>query len=424
MKKKALASSFLVVALGISLPSLKQELGGVPARERRESAAFAAESSSRGSTAKLPARPNRVVLVVIDGVRWQDVFEGVDRTLAQIYRLSQDEVVGPGRLVPNLHRLATSDGIAVGAPGYGEPMRAAGPHYVSQPGYLELFTERPAATCFSNECPPVKEPTFLDAVASATPPGEASAAVVASWEVIARTASAAPKDFVLSAGQQRGANQDALGVSPRAIHALEAARTASPSPGHGEYRPDRYTREIALAYLEERHPRFLFLGLGDSDEYAHQGDYRGYLRALHEADKAVGELLETLDRMGDDGRNTTVLVTTDHGRERAFMSHGSFAPESARVWMVAAGNVQPLGRIPIPRTTHLYDVGPTIRALMGLPEGAGPGSPIRELAADTGQNVLALDDRGTESKPDQDFSTGPSASRQARKPPAIESTLR
>ena len=117
----------------------------------------------------------------------------------------------------------------------------------------------------------------------------------------------------------------------------------------------------------------MFLGLGDTDEYAHLGDYRGYLRALHDADATVGTLLETLDRMGDDGRNTTVLVTTDHGRERAFMSHGGFAPESSRVWMIAGGNVRPEGPVALPKPAHLFDVGPTVRALMGLPHGHGEG---------------------------------------------------
>lgn len=371
MNKKAALSAMLVVSLGFFLPAI--DAPPRAPRPRNEGEALAAQASLRPPTEKRPAPPSRVVLVVIDGVRWQDVFQGVDPDLAKTYMLPPKEVLGVAELVPNLHRLATEDGLAFGAPGVGEAMFASGPNYVSQPGYIEMFSERRAFGCLSNDCPKTTEPTFVDAIAEST---SGSAAVITSWEIIGRAAAVHPERLVVSTGQSRGENQAQLRVNAHAARSLEMGRIAAAWPGHGEYRADKYTREIALEYLEERRPRFLFVGLGDTDEYAHLGDYRGYLRALHEADATVGRILETLDRMGDDGRHTTVLVTTDHGRERGFVSHGGFAPESSRVWMIAGGNVRPEGRVALDAPAHLYDVGPTVRELMGMPREDGEGRPL------------------------------------------------
>jgi len=65
-------------------------------------------------------RTEQVVLVAIDGARWQEIF-------------SKEPIM------PTLRRFMTTDGISVGAPGYGE-MHASGPNYVSLPGYTEIFT--------------------------------------------------------------------------------------------------------------------------------------------------------------------------------------------------------------------------------------------------------------------------------------------
>jgi hypothetical protein len=43
------------------------------------------------------------------------------------------------------------------------------------------------------------------------------------------------------------------------------------------------------------------------------------------------------DSLQDDGEHTTVIVTADHGRGRDYRVHGRAFPESARVWLVAAG---------------------------------------------------------------------------------------
>ena len=142
-----------------------------------------------------------------------------------------------------------------------------------------------------------------------------------------------------------------------------------PRPGVGNFRRDRFTAELALHHLATEQPDVLYVGLGEPDEYGHRDDYAGYLAALSYADAFVGRILDTLDHMGPRGSRTHVVVTADHGRARDFKGHGGAFPESARVWLFAAGpSITARGLVASSRERHLADVTPTLRSLVGLPQ--------------------------------------------------------
>jgi hypothetical protein len=318
-----------------------------------------------------------VILVVLDGVRWQEMFGGVDPVLAAKHRAGP--VVRARDLLPSLYAALDARGAAVGAPGYGV-IAASGPNFVSMPGYTEIFEGRRPDQCQDNGCAGASEPTIVDALRDRSD-SEADIAVIASWAPIGRAATLARSRIVLSVGREdvEGApllNDD----STRAI--LEEGARADPRPGHDAFRPDRYTAELALRYLETQRPAFLFVGLGEPDEYAHEDDYRGYLASLRAADDFLGRLFAVLDRMGERGRRSLVLVTADHGRGRDYRDHGARLPESARVWLMALGGpVRARGFVQAPYARRLSDVAPTIRQVVGLPldEAAGAGTPMIEL---------------------------------------------
>jgi hypothetical protein len=138
-------------------------------------------SAEAEPAAVAPAQdPDPVVLVTVDGARWQDVFDGAD-------------------LMPALHALARERGAFVGADARAA-IRATGPNFVSLPGYTEIFTGRPSTTCRDNECPPTRTPTFLDRAVDAG----LSVAAFASWEKLDRAITARPGRFVVSAGRDHG----------------------------------------------------------------------------------------------------------------------------------------------------------------------------------------------------------------------------
>lgn len=300
-----------------------------------------------------------VVLVTIDGVRWQEIFAGTDSSK------SKEPVVPAPSLVPNLYKLGGERGAFIGAPGRGT-IAASGPNYVSLPGYNEILSGRPPYACHDNDCARTIVPTILDESREAG----AKVAAFASWERLELAATAKPEAFFLSCGRHGDAAID-------------------PSPGNGDYRPDRITADAALAYYEKEQPDVFFLGLGDPDEYAHRGDYAGYVRALRHADDVVGRLVSILERTGERGRRTHIVVTADHGRAKDFSHHGAM-PEAARVWMVASGpRFFARGSIASLRERRLADIAPTLRMVLGLGVDASDrsGTAIDELfeSADFGQ---------------------------------------
>lgn len=335
-----------------------------------------AERTSRLEVAPLTQsveRDHAVVLVVMDGVRWQDIFLGVDPVLADRYGVPVEERLEAERLTPNLHRLMTEDGASIGAPGVGQEMRASGPNFVSLPGYMEMLTGRTDFGCTNNDCGQVRLSTVADDVARQSP---GSSAVISSWAGIGRAATGPFSRAMVSVGRYAGEGRSALERDPELSRLLAEGASARPEPGHDDFRPDVHTARIGLALLgshearagSPRGPKFLFLGLGETDEYGHRADYRGYLQALVHADATIGQIAQIVRQENEARRPTTLFVTTDHGRSEGFVSHGEEQPESARVFLVAAGaGIRARGAIASEKRRYLADVGQTARAALGVP---------------------------------------------------------
>jgi hypothetical protein len=325
-------------------------------------------------------RTRNVVIVTIDGVRWQEVFGGIDAVRARSAGMSSCEILAGGELTPNLHRHFAGRGVVLGAPGYGE-MVASGPNFVSLPGYQEIFTGR-ASSCTSNFCDHISETTLADELREQFQLRPEQIAVVTSWRTIERAAALDDRSIIISAGRHGGATRDLARITALGSRLLDEASEADAYPGWLDYRPDRYTAALALDYLVAQRPRFMFIGLGDTDEYAHRRNYRGYVSALQAADQFVGQLMDTLATLDDYGAETTVIVTTDHGRAASLAGHGGDAPESRRVWLFAAGGAVPaVGFADVSRITRLADIAPTVRAWMGLTADTSTraGTPVAEL---------------------------------------------
>ena len=320
-----------------------------------------------------------VVLVTLDGVRWQEIFQGVDTRLALEHGLTPEERVSARELTPNLHRLLAQGGAALGADAGQSEMRASGPNFVSLPGYIELLTGRMRSGCTSNECGQVRSATLLDDLAAN---GCGNSAVFSSWSGIESATSRLGTSGMSSVGRTAGHDRALLAQVPAVAQVLRAGEQAHAEPGDGDFRRDELTARAALAYLQAAQPRLLFVSLGETDEYGHADDYRGYLNALRQADAFLGDLVVEVASQIAHGRPTTLLVTTDHGRADTFRDHGEKHPESARVWLVAAGSgIAARGLVHSAQPRYLADIAPTIRQLLGVP--APPlldsGSPLYEL---------------------------------------------
>jgi hypothetical protein len=320
--------------------------------------------------------------VTLDGVRWHEVFEGVDAKLAAEHDLPLEAVVSARELLPNLYAVIDSHGAALGAPGHGASISASGPNFLSLPGYAELLSGRSVTGCLDNQCTGIGTHTIIEELSAGSTLDRGDVAAVTSWTEIAKVTSLAGCKAAISSGRHGGSNRELFARDAEGARLLALAESAPHGPGDPDFRPDVLTADLAIHHLKTRSPRFLFLGLGEPDEFGHMNDYAGYLASLRRADARIGEIDAELQRLAAHGTRTALFVTADHGRADSFVNHGEQYPESARVWLVASGSaLGARGFVSAPSERRLADLAPTMREIAHLPRDTNlaAGAPLFEL---------------------------------------------
>jgi hypothetical protein len=326
--------------------------------------------------------PVAIVVVTLDGVRWHEVFEGVDAQLAAQHDLPPNAVVSARQLLPNLYAVIDSHGAALGAPGHGATISASGPNFLSLPGYAELLSGRSVTGCADNQCTGVSAHTIIEELSASSTLDRGDVAAVTSWTEIAKVTSFAGCRAAISSGRHGGSNRELFARDAEGARLLALAESAPAGLGDPDFRSDALTADLGIHHLKAHAPRFLFLGLGEPDEYGHMNDYASYLDSLRRADARIGQIDAELQRMAARGTRTALFVTADHGRADTFVDHGEKYPESARVWLVAAGSaVAARGFVAAPSERRLADLAPTMREIAHLPRDTdlAAGAPLFEL---------------------------------------------
>jgi len=88
------------------------------------------------------------------------------------------------------------------------------------------------------------------------------------------------------------------------------------------------------------HPRVLFVGYGETDNWAHQGRYDLVLESAHGFDHFVQQLWEVMQSMPEYRDQTTFILTTDHGRGSGLVEwkeHGVDQKGSENIWIAIVG---------------------------------------------------------------------------------------
>ncbi len=103
---------------------------------------------------------------------------------------------------------------------------------------------------------------------------------------------------------------------------------------------DSFLQTPLLDYVKSAHPRVLFVGYGETDNWAHAGRYDLVLHSAHAFDAYVAELWATMQAMPEYRDSTTFILTTDHGRGSglvAWKEHGVEEKGSENIWIAVLG---------------------------------------------------------------------------------------
>jgi len=297
------------------------------------------------ANAQAPGKTQNVILLMTDGLRWREVFQGADATLmnaesghvTNVKELQNEywrETPAARReaLMPFLWHIVAKDGQIYGNQEKGSEAYVTNGLNFSYPGYNETLTGFADPRIRSNDKVPNPNVTVLEWL-HRKPEYRGKVAAFGAWDVISAIVNAERSGVVTNAGF------DAFTIPPvtptiAALNLLkEETRVLNEEP------LDAFTFHTALEYLKIHKPRVLYLSLGETDEWAHEARYDLYLQAAHRADQYARELWDTVQSMPEYRDSTTLIFLPDHGRGDGanWTSHGEKLPESKYIWMAFLG---------------------------------------------------------------------------------------
>ena len=335
------------------------------------------------AVAQPPAR--NVILVTIDGLRWQEFFGGADR--AYFKRDKEGSGGQPEKrfwrataaerretLMPFVWKTIATRGQIFGDQNAGSTSRLTNGLWFSYPGYNELFAGVADPRVDSNDKVPNPNVTVFEWL-GARPGFQGKVAAFGSWDLL---------PFILNA--ERSRIPVGTGWSPVPSPATDRERAinelAGDLPRYWPYGPfDAPMVQAALECLRTQQPRVLYVMLGEGDEWAHEGRYDLYLDATQRADRFIERIWTTVQSLPQYANTTALIVTTDHGRGATptdWKDHGRDVPAAERTWMAVLGAGVPASGIRRNVTVTASQIAATVAALVGedfrkaVPAAASP----------------------------------------------------
>lgn len=337
-----------------------------------------------------PAVQN-VVLVMTDGLRWQEIFRGADPALLtpdrnwngrSVDALKQHFLAPTAeerrrRLMPFVWEVLVPQGEIFGDHDAGSVASVTNGLNFSYPGYSETLTGHPDPRIRSNDNVPNPNITVLEWL-NRQPAFAGTVAAFGAWDVIAGIVNQGRCGFPVNAGYEPFV---APPVTPE-LSLLNALKAENPRVWDDETF-DPVTFHTAMEYIRLHHPRVLFLSLGETDDWAHAGNYGEYLQSAHRVDADLKTLWDTLQSMPQYRGKTSLIFTTDHGRgsgKKDWNSHGEKIPDSRHIFIGLLGpGIPSLGVRPRAAAVYQNQIAANLAALLGQDWNAAESQAGRPL---------------------------------------------
>jgi hypothetical protein len=339
-------------------------------------------------------KTRNVVLIVSDGLRWQEVFTGADPTLLNeknggIWDKEQDlkrefwRTAATERrqaLLPFLWTTVAAHGQIFGNQARGSIARITNGFAFSYPGYNEMLTGHPDPRINSNEFGPNPNISVFEWL-NTLPDLKGRVRVYASWATFKDIFNVARSHLPLQVGWDPPYQGT---LNPRQALLNELYRTTTRLDDEDVY--DSFMQVPLLEALPKDQPRVLFVGYGETDNWAHAGRYDLVLHSAHMFDHFVEQLWTTLQALPAYRDRTTFIITTDHGRgsgPEEWKEHGVEQKGSENIWIAVMGpDTPPLGEREHTAEIHQAQIAATVAALLGkdyrqaVPAAAAPLSEV------------------------------------------------
>lgn len=334
-------------------------------------------------------KTRNVVLIVTDGLRWQEVFNGPDNSLMNQEHGGVENIDALRRdfwrptpsqsretVLPFIWKMVAHQGQIFGNQEKESIARVANQFAFSYPGYNEMIAGFPDAQIDKNDFGPNPNVTVFEWL-NRIPELRGRVAVFGTWDAFSDIFNQKRSSLFISDGWDPTAHAES-----RDKRQLLDDFYSTTTRLWDDNVYDAFLQPLVLDYVQVHQPRVLFVGYGETDEWAHSGRYDLLLRAAHQVDRFVEQLWNTMQSMPAYRDQTTFIITADHGRGgglEAWKNHGSDQKGSENIWIAVLGpDTRPLGEREHTAAVTQSQIAATIAALLGkdyrsfAPQAAAP----------------------------------------------------
>ena len=290
-------------------------------------------------------RGKNLILITMDGLRWQEIFYGADSLLIQNSEFVEDSDVLQNRfwansvaerrekLMPFFWKNISKNGQLYGNHDKGSKVLLVNKEWFSYPGYNEILTGYADPEINSNDKIWNKNVTFLEFL-NGQRLYSGRVAAFCSWDVFPYIVNSQRSNIPVSAGRG-GAMGSRLTDREKLLNKLIKDM---PTP-FKTVRWDAFTFQLSMEYIEKERPKVVYIAFDATDDYAHEGKYDRYLMAANRQDQFLSELWKWLQSHPFYRKKTSIIITTDHGRGEfdKWTSHGRNVDGSEKVWLAVMG---------------------------------------------------------------------------------------
>jgi len=320
----------------------------------------------------------KIILITMDGLRWQELFSGADPLLVTNKEYVHDTtdlktrfwrenpIARREALMPFIWKEVLKMGQIHGNRDLGSKVDLTNKMWFSYPGYNEILTgSADDARIDSNDKIPNPNTTILE-IANKDSRYKGKVAGFGSWDVFPYIINEERSGVPVNAGFEVAEGAD-LTEREKFLNELQPR---VPSPW-GTVRLDAFTHHYALEHMKKAHPELVYIAFGETDDFAHDGDYEAYLKAANNTDSLIKELWDFTQRDPFYKDNTLFIISTDHGRGtqplKDWKGHGSDVKDAGGVWMILFGeNVSALGEVSKEEQLNSSMIAPTVLKALEL----------------------------------------------------------
>ena len=334
------------------------------------------------------SKDNRLIVITIDGLRWQEVFQGAEENIMTdskqvrdvkqcretYWRATPEE--RREALMPFTWSTIAKKGLLIGNRNVNSIMHLANKTNISYPGYSEMMTGMADEAITSNN--PVNNPhrNVLEA-ANEDPRYKGEVIMYGSWK-----------------STRFAIHNEQAGIPASVSYEPNIAKKQTPQlklvdrmlEGMPRYWQsehfDAFTFAYALEALKNDHPKVMWISFGDCDEWAHARKYDLYLDAAKGTDAFIRDIYEACESDKFYKGKTTYLITCDHGRGfgNEWGSHGSSTKGSEATWIMLLGKgIDARGETKECGPYYTKQIAATIASILGIDFTPDDGTKLQPI---------------------------------------------